>query len=85
MIYTNMFGACRKRYAPNIFIVKSIHFFGILKSFAIFVSLKPILMKKVLSFSLMLIVGLILSQLLPGFLGDGYATLKETVNILFGT
>lgn len=80
-----MLGAYRKRYAPNIFIVKSIHFFGILKSIAIFVSLKPILMKKVLSFSLMLIVGLILSQLLPGFLGDGYATLKVTVNILLGT
>ena len=58
------------------------NFFGILKSIAIFVFLKPILMKKVLSFSLMLIVGLILSQLLPGFLGDGYATLKVTVNIL---
>ena len=79
-----MLGAYRKRYAPNIFIVKSIHFFGILKSIAIFVSLKPILMKKVLSFSLMLIVGLVLSQTLPGVMGDSYAGLSDAVYMLLG-
>lgn len=55
-----------------------------LKSIAIFVSLKPILMKKVLSFSLMLIVGLVLSQTLPGVMGAGYESLSKAVYMLLG-
>ena len=41
-------------------------------------------MKKVLSFSLMLIVGLVLSQTLPGVMGDSYAGLSDAVYILLG-
>ncbi|MBQ9138926.1 MAG: cation:proton antiporter [Alistipes sp.] len=42
-------------------------------------------MKKVLSFSLMLIVGLLLSQLLPGVMGEGYEILSQVVFMLLGT
>ncbi|MBE6193530.1 MAG: sodium:proton antiporter [Rikenellaceae bacterium] len=41
-------------------------------------------MKKVLSFSLMLIVGLVLSQTLPGVMGDSYAGLSDAVYMLLG-
>ena len=41
-------------------------------------------MKKVLSFSLMLMMGLVLSQLLPKFLGASYGELKEIVEITLG-
>lgn len=41
-------------------------------------------MKKVLSFSLMLLVGLVLSQLLPGLLGESYGELKHLVEIMLG-
>lgn len=41
-------------------------------------------MKKVLSFSLMLIVGLLLSQTLPGVMGEGYVHLSKIVYILLG-
>ena len=33
-------------------------------------------MKKVLTFSLLLVLGLVASQLLPGLLGPGYASFK---------
>ena len=43
-------------------------------------------MKKVLSFSVLLIVGLLLSQTLPGVMGDGaYSSLSEVVTVLLGT
>ena len=42
------------------------------------------LMKKVISFSLMLMVGLVLSQLLPSQLGDSYAELKHQIEVLLG-
>ena len=41
-------------------------------------------MKKVASFSLMLMLGLVLSQLLPQFLGSSYAELKHMVEIALG-
>ena len=41
-------------------------------------------MKKVASFSLMLMLGLVLSQLLPQFLGNSYAELKHVVEIALG-
>ena len=41
-------------------------------------------MKKVASFSLMLMLGLVLSQLLPQFLGSSYAELKYVVEIALG-
>lgn len=41
-------------------------------------------MKKVLSFSLMLIVGLVLSQTLPGVMGAGYESLSDVVYMLLG-
>ena len=41
-------------------------------------------MKKVLSFSLMLMVGLVLSQLLPLFMGDSYDELKHMVEVMLG-
>ena len=42
-------------------------------------------MKKVLSFSMLLMVGLLLSQVLPTVMGESYATLSEVVCILLGT
>lgn len=43
-------------------------------------------MKKVLSFSVLLIVGLLLSQMLPGVMGEGaYGVLSEGVTVLLGT
>ena len=42
------------------------------------------LMKKVISFSLMLIVGLVLSQMLPAQLGDSYAELKHQIEVMLG-
>lgn len=42
-------------------------------------------MKKVLSFSFLLIVGLLLSQFLPDVMGDGYAAVSKTVYMLLGT
>lgn len=42
-------------------------------------------MKKVLSFSMLLMVGLLLSQVLPTAMGESYATLSEVVYILLGT
>lgn len=39
-------------------------------------------MKKVLSFSLFLLLGLFVSQLLPNIIGDGYANVKSVSNIL---
>ena len=39
-------------------------------------------MKKVLSFSLVLMLGLIASQILPGVLGDNYEMLRSGVNAL---
>ncbi len=39
-------------------------------------------MRKVLSFSLFLILGLILSQILPGYFGENYAELREWSNML---
>ena len=41
-------------------------------------------MKKVLSFSAMLMLGLLLSQLLPGALGANYETTREGIEILLG-
>lgn len=41
-------------------------------------------MKKVLSFSAMLMLGLLLSQLLPGALGANYETTREAIAILLG-
>ena len=55
-----------------------------MKGFAIFVGLKPNLMKKVLSFSLLLIVGLVLSQTLPGAMGESYQGLSDAVYMLLG-
>mgnify|MGYP006923300522 CR=1 FL=1 len=43
------------------------------------------LMKKVISFSLMLMVGLVLSQMLPAQLGEYYGLFSEGVGILLGT
>ena len=42
-------------------------------------------MKKVLSFSFLLIVGLLLSQFLPDVMGEGYAAVSKTVYMLLGT
>ena len=42
-------------------------------------------MKKVLSFSFLLIVGLLLSQFLPDVMGEGYVAVSKTVYILLGT
>ena len=42
-------------------------------------------MKKVISFSLMLMVGLVLSQFLPSRLGEHYALFSEGIGILLGT
>lgn len=41
-------------------------------------------MKKVLSFSAMLMLGLLLSQLLPGVLGANYETIRHSIEILLG-
>ena len=41
-------------------------------------------MKKVLSFSVMLMLGLVLSQVLPAVLGDSYIELKHMVEIMLG-
>ena len=41
-------------------------------------------MKKVLSFSAMLMLGLVLSQLLPGTLGANYEITREVIEILLG-
>jgi hypothetical protein len=41
-------------------------------------------MKKVLSFSAMLMLGLLLSQLLPGALGINYETARHGIEILLG-
>lgn len=41
-------------------------------------------MKKVISFSLMLMVGLVLSQMLPAQLGDSYAELKHQIEMMLG-
>ncbi len=42
-------------------------------------------MKKVISFSLMLMVGLVLSQMLPAQLGDYYGLFHEGIEIMLGT
>lgn len=42
-------------------------------------------MKKVISFSLMLMIGLVLSQMLPAQLGDHYMLFHEGVEIMLGT
>lgn len=39
-------------------------------------------MRKVLSFSLFLMLGLVASQLLPGLLGPGYSSFKATTDTL---
>ena len=41
-------------------------------------------MKKVISFSLMLMAGLVLSQILPMFMGEAYAELKHMVEVMLG-
>ena len=41
-------------------------------------------MKKVLSFSAMLMLGLVLSQLLPGMLGANYEHTREGIEVLLG-
>lgn len=41
-------------------------------------------MKKVISFSLMLMLGLVLSQILPAQLGESYAELKHIVELMLG-
>ena len=41
-------------------------------------------MKKVLSFSAMLMLGLVLSQLLPGALGTSFEPTREAIEILLG-
>jgi len=41
-------------------------------------------MKKVISFSLMLMVGLVLSQMLPAQLGESYAELKHLIEFMLG-
>ena len=38
-------------------------------------------MRKVLSFSVVLIIGLLVSQFLPGVLGDGYVAIKSVSNV----
>ena len=38
-------------------------------------------MRKVLSFSVFLMIGLLVSQFLPGVAGDGYATIKSVSNV----
>ena len=42
-------------------------------------------MKKVLSFSMLLMVGLLLSQVLPTVMGESYTTLSNVVYMLLGT
>lgn len=42
-------------------------------------------MKKVISFSLMLKVGLVLSQMLPAQIGDNYGVFHQCIEILLGT
>ncbi len=42
-------------------------------------------MRRVLSFSAMLLIGLVLSQILPSVMGDIYDGVKVVVNILLGT
>ena len=42
-------------------------------------------MKKVISFSLMLMVGLVLSQMLPAQIGDNYGVFHQCIEILLGT
>lgn len=42
-------------------------------------------MKKVISFSLMLMIGLVLSQMLPAQLGDHYMLFHEGIEIMLGT
>lgn len=41
-------------------------------------------MKKVISFSLMLMLGLVLSQILPMLMGEAYAELKHMVEVMLG-
>ena len=41
-------------------------------------------MKKVISFSLMLMVGLVLSQMMPAQLGEYYDLIREGIGILLG-
>lgn len=41
-------------------------------------------MKKVLSFSMMLLMGLVLSQLLPGLLGETYAEFSHLIEVMLG-
>lgn len=41
-------------------------------------------MKKVLSFSAMLMIGLVLSQILPGVIGDTYSEFKHMVEVMLG-
>ncbi|MBQ3026926.1 MAG: sodium:proton antiporter [Alistipes sp.] len=41
-------------------------------------------MKKVISFSLMLMVGLVLSQMLPAQLGESYVELKHQIEVMLG-
>ena len=41
-------------------------------------------MKKIISFSLMLMVGLVLSQILPMFMGESYGELKHMVEVALG-
>lgn len=41
-------------------------------------------MKKVLSFSAMLMIGLVLSQILPGAIGDTYSEFKHMVEVMLG-
>ena len=41
-------------------------------------------MKKVLSFSMMLLMGLVLSQLLPGLLGESYAEFSHLIEVMLG-
>ena len=41
-------------------------------------------MKRVISFSLMLMVGLVLSQILPMLMGEAYAELKHMVEVTLG-
>lgn len=41
-------------------------------------------MKKVISFSLMLMIGLVLSQILPAQLGESYVELKHQIEVMLG-
>ena len=41
-------------------------------------------MKKVLSFSMMLMMGLVLSQLLPGLLGESYTEFSHLIEVMLG-